>query len=221
MNLPGQSTTQAKSHPRPKPGSSFGAGFVQIEYPPVGESRAVCVERTFDWLPDFETKELKPNIILSFEIEATREDGKRFIIENRYSAMVNPDSKKAKLNKHLKGWSGSAQPLSKDQFQEWLDFINGESDFANDVIDPNPPIVGANCILVLAFNEAGTFVNCDNILPPKVDAEGNVVNKLTASDDYKPYAERKAEREERKANKENGGSSRGQQGSGSKNRVPF
>lgn len=221
MNLPGQSKTTTPSHSKPKPGQSFGAGFAQVEYPPVGENRAVCVERNFDWLPDYETKELKPNIILNFEIEATREDGKRFIIENRYSAMINPDSKKAKLNKHLKGWSGSAQPLSKDQFQEWLDYINGDSDFANDVIDPNPPIVGANCILVLAFNEAGTFVNCDNILPPKVDADGEVINKLTVSEGYKPYAERKAEREERKANKENGGNSNRSAQGQSKSRVPF
>lgn len=223
MSIPG-SRLQVASAPAPA-GSSKFKGFGNgptFEEPTTGEKiKAVCAERVFDELPEYKNGnpvpgKTKMSLILCFELEETKEDGTRFIREVKgWPGFSNgPNAEKSTWNKMLKGWAGSKEPLNEIQRAEWMAYINGNSDFDNDYIDPNPPIVGLNCQVVLEYNEKGTFVNIEKIYPPE-DGQN-----LAVSEHYKSYWGRKREREERNS----GNNSRPAQQAGTpgaKPKVPF
>jgi len=191
--FPGSTSTKTEST---KPDSRFkGFGGQTFEEPTVGEKiPAVCVERVFDEVPDFKTGKPKMKLVLVFELAEKKEDGTPFFRELKLFPGFTK-SGKGGCDKHFRTWAGSKDPLNDDQQAQWTGAINGESDFENDVIDPNPPIVGAQCQLMLEYNEAGTFINIEKIFPATAE---QMKNPLTVSENYKPYFERKAEREQKK-----------------------
>lgn len=173
-----------------------GFGGQTFEEPTVGEKiPAVCVERVFDEIPDFKTGKPKMKLILVFELAEKKEDGTPFFRELKlYPGFTR--SGEGGCDKHFRTWAGSKDPLNEEQQAQWTAAINGKSDFENGVIDPNPPIVGAQCQLMLEYNRVGTFINIGKIFPATPE---QMENPLKVSEFYKPYFERKAERENKKA----------------------
>ena len=193
-----------------------GFGGQTFEEPSVGEKiAAVCVERVFDEIPDFKTGRPKMKLILVFELAEKKEDGTPFFRELKLFPGFTK-SGKGGCDKHFRTWAGSATPLNEAQQEQWTMAINGQSDFENGVIDPNPPIVGAQCQLLLEYNEPGTFINVEKIFPATPE---QIANPLVKSSTYKSYFERKAEREQKKT--EDKGSPAASSIAGTKPKVPF
>jgi len=200
--IPGAGAAQQSAQPKEK--TSFGGfGSQTFEEPTTGEKiPAVCVERVFDLLPGFKpTDKPQMRLILVFELEETREDGTRFFRElNLFPGFTK--SGKSGCDKHFKTWAGSATPLNEEQQAQWTGAVNGTSNFETGDIDPNPPIVGANCQLILEHNEKGTFINIAKVYPPSKE---QMEKPLTVSEGYKSYWTRKREREERNSQQGSGG----------------
>lgn len=203
MSIPGMNAKAAAPTTAGGAKKGFGGfGSIKYEQPPTGEKiNAVCAERIFDDLPDFKTGALKTKLILCFQLEARKEDGTRWIQELKMFPGFTR-SNKGGCDKHFRTWAGSAAPLTDEQKEEWTAAINGQSDFENGVIDPNPPLVGLNCQVMLEYNEAGTFVNIEKVFPP---SQAQIDNPMTVDDKYVPYFERKKQRAERAAQNNNQG----------------
>jgi len=205
MSIPGSNTATKPQTTSPSKPKFLGFGSQEpFEEPTTGEKiAAVCVERVFDELPEYSdgklTGKTKLNLILVFELEETMKDGTRFTrtLKGWPGFSKGKNSEKSTWNKHLRTWAGSNEPLNEQQQTEWMAAINGKSDFENDYIDPHPPIVGVNCQLLLEHNEKGTYVNIEKVYPPKED------QTLTISEHYKPYFERKAEKEAKSSGSSN------------------
>lgn len=215
MSIPGMQNKPAPAKTTSAGNKFSGFGSQSFEEPTVGEKiPAVCVERVFDEIPDFTTGKPKMKLIIVFELAEKKEDGTPFFRELKlYPGFTK--SGKGGCDKHFRTWAGSKDPLNETQQEEWTAAINGESDFENNVIDPNPPIVGLNCQLMLEYNEKGTFINIEKVFPP---TEEQIQNPLVKSNTYKPYFERKAEREQKKAD---GGNSAAAPKAVSKSAPPF
>ena len=205
MFNPGRSQ-QPQSQPKTEGAAKKFKGFGSqtFEEPTTGEKiNAVCVERVFDEIPDFKTGIPKTKLILVFELDELKADGTPFFRELKMHPGFTK-SGRGGCDKHFRSWAGSKDPLNQAQQDEWTAAINGASDFENDYIDPNPPIVGAQCQVVLEYNEQGTFVNIEKIYPP---TDQQMANPLKKSDKYVPYFERKKAREQKE--REEGGKSGG------------
>lgn len=128
---------------------------------PEGAHRAVCV--------DIIDQGMKPNpfkpgtsqhkVDVAWQIEETREDGKRFVVYKRYTASL---SDKANLRHDLEGWRG--RPFTADE----LAGFDLES------------IIGANCILNVVHKPSKdgtkTYANVAAVMPlmkglPKLTAQ--------------------------------------------------
>ena len=125
---------------------SEGGNF---EPAPQGVHQAVCVdvidkgilEVTYAGEPKKQHK-----IVLSWQIDDTREDGKPFLVSKRYTLSLN---EKATLRKDLESWRGRA--FTRDE----------EAGF--DV----ESVLGANCLLNIQHKTVGdkTYANVVSIMP--------------------------------------------------------
>ncbi len=149
MSIPGSTVNPPATSPKTDRPKFLGFGSQEpFEEPTTGENiAAVCVERVFDELPEYSngvlTGKTKLSLILIFELEETMKDGTRFTrtLKGWPGFSKGKNAEKSTWNKHLRTWAGSREPLNETQQAEWMAAINGESDFENDYIDPNPPIV--------------------------------------------------------------------------------
>ena len=139
---------------------SEGGNF---EPAPQGVHQAVCVDVIDKGILEVtyagETKK-QHKIVLSWQIDETREDGKPFLVSKRYTLSLN---EKATLRKDLESWRGRA--FTRDE----------EAGF--DV----ESVLGANCLLNIQHKTVGdkTYANVVSIMPlvkgmGKIAAKGYV-----------------------------------------------
>jgi hypothetical protein len=116
---------------------------------PEGAHQAVCVdvidkgmvESNFDGKPKMQHK-----VSVAWQIDATRDDGKRFVIYKRYTLSLN---EKATLRKDLESWRGRA--------------FTREEEMGFDV----ESVIGANCLINVQHAKKGdkTYANVVSVMP--------------------------------------------------------
>jgi len=135
---------------------------------PEGLHNAVCVDVVDLGLKDTEWGK-KHKCRLVWEIEATRNDGKRFLIMKEYGVSLN---EKATLRKDIQSWRG--KPLTSDELRKF----DLES------------LIGRGCQLVVTHSESDgkTYANAQNVMKPGT-------NVLTPSGSYTRKKDRKDEQQ--------------------------
>lgn len=129
--------------------------------PPAGVHQAVCVDVIDKGILEVnyagKTKK-QHKVSLAWQIDETRDDGKRFIVYKRYTASLN---EKATLRKDLESWRGRA--FTRDE-EMGFDVEN---------------VIGVNCLVNIQHNaKDGTiYANVVAVMPL---AKG--MQKLTAVD---------------------------------------
>lgn len=122
--------------------------------PEEGLFNAVCVDAVAlgtietPWGP-------KEKVSLIFELDATDENGDRYVVGKRYTQSLN---EKANLRKDLERWRNK-----KFTPQE----LKGGFDLET--------LIGVSCIVFISHNETDkrTYANIDSILPPEKGEKGN------------------------------------------------
>lgn len=176
--------------------------YSEYVLPPAGVQPAVLAEVTFITEPDYEwidgrkhakmdkktgQQAMAEKCILSFELAAKMEDGRRFIITRDFYASISPTNG---FGKFIASWSGRGDKLNKEQIQEWMSLLNLEGK----VKERN-----VNCVLTVVHKTATQsgreYARIDGIAPPM-----DGIPRLTVSDDYTPYNERMRNAEASEAN---------------------
>jgi hypothetical protein len=125
---------------------SEGGNF---EPAPAGVHQAVCVDVIDKGILEVtyagQTKK-QHKIVLSWQIDETRDDGKPFLVSKRYTLSLN---EKATLRKDLESWRGKA--------------FTREDEMGFDV----ESVIGANCLLNIQHKTTGerTYANVVSIMP--------------------------------------------------------
>jgi hypothetical protein len=128
---------------------------------PVGAHQAVCVDVIDKGIVEVtyagKTKK-QHKISLAWQIDETRDDGKRFLVYKRYTLSLN---EKATLRKDLESWRGKA--FTRDE------------EMGFDV----EQVLGANCLISVQYNVSGdkTYANVVAVMPL---AKG--MTKISATD---------------------------------------
>jgi hypothetical protein len=116
---------------------------------PVGAHQAVCVDVIDKGIVEVtyagKTKK-QHKVSLAWQIDETRDDGKRFLVYKRYTLSLN---EKATLRKDLESWRGRA--FTRDE------------EMGFDV----EQVIGANCLISVQHNVSGdkTYANVVAVMP--------------------------------------------------------
>lgn len=145
--------------------ATAGSSGVDFTPAPAGVHQAVCVDvidKGIVEMPGFNGGPAKKKHMISvaWQINETRDDGKRYVIYRRYALTLN---EKAALRKDLESWRG--KPFTR------------EEEMGFDV----ESVIGANCLLNVQHKPSGdkTYANVVSIMPlvkgmPKLAADGYV-----------------------------------------------
>lgn len=115
---------------------------------PAGVHQAVCVDCVDKGLlpNSFRPGTTQHKIVLAWQIEECRDDGKRFLVYKRYTCSLN---EKATLRKDLESWRG--KPFTRDE------------EMGFDV----ESVIGANGLINIQHNESNgkTYANVVAVMP--------------------------------------------------------
>ena len=165
----------------------------QTEYPPCDtDIRVICVEITDILGVEKVNKRNEPyvvdEVVFSFQLDATMKDGKtRFVLDKKFTRVVSSGNE---LGKWFQMWSGSSALLTDEQLQIWIDAFAGDA------------LIGCNGLgkPVMQTTVGGfPWCNMKEIRPLPKGME-----KITATPDYVPYAERQRRKEEARNNRASG-----------------